>query len=151
MYFWSIKSISLRQAYMKTQPPCTIYNGQHILKVTEIACKIHVILSISEKGRNKKIQNTQTQCKVFTWKLQMLGGPREERSLLPIANWQANLWTSNTEIKPSYVKYTFLATQYFDFRERILSYFEKNIYTHTFPQTTFFTKRVGSKMCHSKY
>lgn len=41
MYFWSVKSISVRQAYMKTQPSGTICNALHILKLTEIACKSH--------------------------------------------------------------------------------------------------------------
>lgn len=46
---------------MKTQPSRTIYNGLRVLKLREIACKSHMILSTSEKGRNKKTKNKHTE------------------------------------------------------------------------------------------
>jgi len=76
---------------MKTQPSCTIYNGLHILKLIEIACKSHMILSTSGKRRNKtmKKQSRETRFTVFTWKLQKLLKKWEAegiRSLLPTAD-----------------------------------------------------------------
>lgn len=41
---------------MKTQASRTISNGLHILKLIEIACKSHMILSTSEKEETGKYE-----------------------------------------------------------------------------------------------
>lgn len=51
---------------MKMQASHTIYNGLHILKSIEIACKCHMILSTSEKEETRKYETPRVDLNIYT-------------------------------------------------------------------------------------